>query len=383
MYKVVSLLLFSSLFCLYGCVNKHHSTIDSDAICITINPDRSEKLDIETLFASIEVIPLESSAVSLFSKCDKMFFFEEKYYILDRKAACIYVFNADGTFLRSSKSKQGNGPGEYYCIADFDISKDKHIEILDVSAYKIRKYDDEFNFLDEIDIPKKMYPISTFKCLNNELYAFYSSRSSDANDELKVYSFSQNRIVESVKGYISIPSLRVGVTQPYSFYELKEDVFFSFPYSNDKIYKIDSKEGCIKEIFRYDFGNHSFPFERIDTHVSIFEDVIKGSKEYAFPICRGENENFLFTFIMYQEKQYLLLYEKVLKQSNLYSCTFRDGKILLPPTLVDDNFLYVVAEQNWLEHLIAERLLVVKAKDAIKNIHEDDNPVILKYCLRK
>ena len=51
-----------------------------------------------------------------------MLFKEGKYYILDRKEACIYVFNANGTFLRNSKSKQGDGPGEYHCIVDFDIS---------------------------------------------------------------------------------------------------------------------------------------------------------------------------------------------------------------------------------------------------------------------
>lgn len=370
-------------FCLCGCANRHNHDISADAVCITVNPDNPEQLDIETLFSSIEVTPLESSTASLFSRCDKMFFFGGKYYILDRKANCIFIFNADGTFLRSSKNRQGSGPGEYYCIVDFDISKDNCIEILDVSAYKIRKYDDRFNFLDEIDIPKTLYPIITFKRLNDELYAFYSPLSSNTNDAIKIYSFKQNRIIESTEGYISIPSLKVGTTQPYSFYEFEENVFFSFPYPNDKIYKIDKNEGCIEEIIRYDFGSRSFPFGEIEPHASMFEDIIKGSEKYAFPIYRGENMNFLFTFIMYHEKQYLLLYKKDSKQSNFYSCMFRDGKVLLPPTFIDNDFLYVAAEQNWLEYLIAEKLLVGKTKGSIKNIQEDDNPVILKYCLRK
>ncbi|TGY06890.1 6-bladed beta-propeller [Bacteroides muris (ex Afrizal et al. 2022)] len=385
MYKVVfgCLVVF---FCLWGCVNKYDSIIDTDAACITVNPNNSEKLDIEAIFSSIEVTALESSEASLFGKCDKMLFKEGKYYILDRKEACIYVFNANGTFLRNSKSKQGDGPGEYHCIVDFDISKDKHIEILDVSAYKIMIYDDEFNFLDEVEIPKDLYPISTFKCLNNELYAFYSSFSStsNANDRMNIYSFKQNRIVESTKGYIYIPSLRIGVTQPYSFYESEGDVFFSFPYPNDKVYKIEKNEGHIKEVIRYNFGSCSFPFEKIDSHKAIFEDIIKGSGKYAFPICRWENKNFLFTFIMYQEKQHLLLYKKDSERSNLYSCTFNNGELLLPPIYVDNDFLYVIAEPSWLEYLVSKKLLVETATiDTINNIKEDDNSVILKYRLKK
>lgn len=382
MYKYIYCYLF--LFgVLCGCANRHGCIVDADAVCMTINPDDSKRLDMETLFSSVDVIPLESSTASLFSRCDKMIFYEGKYYILDKKAACIFIFDEDGTFLRSSKSKQGHGPGEYYCIVDFEISKDGHIEILDVSAYKIRKYDDKFNFIGEVDIPRKLYPISTFKCLNDGLYAFYSPRSSKTNDQITVYSFKQNRIVESVKGYISISSLKVGTTQSYSFYESGEDVFFSFPYPNDKVYKIDRNEGSISETVRYDFGNYSFPFEELDSHAVIFEDIIKGSKNYAFPIYRGENKDFLFTFIMYQGKQSLFLYDKVSRRSNLYSCQFHDGKVLLPPTFVDDNYWYIVAERGWLEYMVTEKLSDEKAKEAIKKIQEEDNPVILKYSLRK
>lgn len=382
MHKIIFCYLFS-IFCLGGCVHKHSQTANADVICIAVNPNDSKKLDMETLFSSIEPIFLESSAVSLFRKCDKMIFFEDKYYILDRRSACISIFNTDGTFWRNSKSKQGNGPGEYYCIVDFDITKAKYIEILDASAYKIKRYDNEFNFINEINIPKKLYPINTFKCLDKDLYAFYSSSSSNATDEVKTYSFKQNRIVESTKGYIPKSFLNVGISQSYSFYELDEEVFFSFPYPNDKIYKIDKNEGCIREIYNYDFGRYSFPFSEVATHAYVFEDIIKGSKNYAFPIYRSENKNFLFTYIMYQEKQHLLLYEKTSRQSKLYSCTFSNGKVLIPPTFTDDVFLYVVAEPSWLKDIITEKLLVGKSKKRIESVTEDDNPIILKYRLRK
>lgn len=383
MYKVVSCYLLF-LFCLCGCSHRRNYVIGDDVICIAANPEESKVLGMETLFSSIEIIPLESSEVSLFGRCDKMLFVEGKYYMLDRKEACISIFAADGTFLENSKSRQGNGPGEYYCIIDFDISKNKHIEILDVSAYKIRKYDDGFNFLGEVEIPKELYPVTTFKCLNDGLYAFYSPFSSNMDsDKLRIYSCSQNRIIGDVSGCISNPLLNVGVTQPYSFYGVDGNTFFSFPYPNDKIYEIDGNEGCISEKIHYDFGDYSFPFSKINSYTSIFEDIIKGSGEYVFPIYHGENKDFLFTFVMYQEKQYLLFYEKVLRRSRLYSCTFRNGKILLPPAFIDDDFLYIVAEKNWLELLIDEKLLVGNMENLLKNIQEEDDLVIVKYCLRK
>lgn len=382
MYKVLfCYLLF--IFCLCGCTHRHNA-VDDDVICIAINPEKSKELDMKTTFSSIEVVPLESSAASLFGRCDKMFFFEEKYYILDKKEACIFIFAADGTFLGNSKDKQGSGPGEYYCIVDFDISKDKHIEVLDVLAYKIKKYDDEFNFLGEVDIPKELYPITSFKCLNNEMYAFYSPLSSNTeSDKVRVYSFRENRIIDSVNGYITNAYLKVGATQPYSFYEFDGDVFFSFPYSNDKLYRIDGNEGYISEKIYYDFGDYSFPFRNINSHISVFEDIITGSKKYVFPIYRGENKRFLFTFAMYQEKQYLLLYEKVSKQVHFYSCTFHDGKMLIPPAFIDNDFLYIVAEQGWLEFLIDRNLQVGDMENSLKDNQEEDNPVILRYCLLK
>ena len=87
---------------------------------------------------------------------------------------------------------------------------------------------------------------------------------------------------------------------------------------------------------------------------------------------------------MYQEKQHLLLYKKDSERSNLYSCTFNNGELLLPPIYVDNDFLYVIAEPSWLEYLVSKKLLVETAAiNTINNIKEDDNSVILKYRLKK
>lgn len=353
------------------------------SLTIHVDPNDFESLTMGNLFSSIELIALDNSDDALFYRGEKMYFINNEYYILDRSSTCIFVFDAKGTFLRSSKHREGRGPGEYYYIADFNVLDNNSVEILDVSAYKIRRYTNEFTFIDEVDIPKEIYPITMFQRLTDELYAFHSSSSStNKTDQVIVYSFKEGKVIQRAKGYISDPSIRPSHTQIYSFYEFDKEIFFSYPYPNDKVYRINRNGSEIKEVIAYDFGKYNFPFSKAVNHLNQFNDIMKGSHDYIFPTHRYENKEFIYTFVLYQEKLHLIRYRKDTNRTDSYSCSLSNGKTLLPPILIDEDFFYIIAEPSWLEYMISEELLSERSKEIYKNITESNNYVIVKYQLK-
>lgn len=86
-------------------------------------------------FSELTIIPLETTNQSLMNVNvnSKLLYYKNRFYILDRKQHVVFIFDENGKFLLSSKDKEGQGPGEYFSLIDFDINTEKDlIEILDI-----------------------------------------------------------------------------------------------------------------------------------------------------------------------------------------------------------------------------------------------------------
>lgn len=122
---------------LQGCCPEKKKYISNREIKeIIINPENTEDhLDIsEILSDSIDIIPLEVTEDCLISEIVKLEFYKNKIFISDRANAKIFVFDAEGKFLRFL-GRQGGGPGEYSYIGDFSFKGDSVI-IQDLSRKK-------------------------------------------------------------------------------------------------------------------------------------------------------------------------------------------------------------------------------------------------------
>ena len=367
------------VFCIASsCKKQAENSID--VIKIIVDMKTSKAKSIETIFSAIEAVPLETTENSLLKRCGKIICNDDKYYILDEGQNAIFIFDMQGHFLKNSMHKEGRGPGEYLSIVDFDINPQTgHIEILDVSAYKIRRYDEDFNFMNETTIPQTLYPITTFKIVTSDLLVFYSPRN-DINDKLLLYSVYKNEVV----GRFNIQSIkhRLPITQKYSFYMRDSDLFFTNRYPSNYIFQILYNEKKIKECVEFNFGKNTFRIT--NTSKTVLENnssTEMNNDQFVFPYTKHENDFSYFSFVEFKNELHLVSYNKESKLTKVVPCKFTDGGMILPPKFVDNIYFYVLAEPHWIDEMAKKTLLNSRSQEVIKTLKEDDNPILLKYKL--
>lgn len=105
--------------------------------------------------SSIKTIPFASNVSyilpdfkgGLIGDIDKLEFFNNFLYILDKKANSIWIYNINGQLLKKIHN-EGRGPGEYLKIFDFSIDSKNERIVVGVSG-KMQYYDLEGDFIKE------------------------------------------------------------------------------------------------------------------------------------------------------------------------------------------------------------------------------------------
>lgn len=145
--KHLHYIIMSFLFALCACKKEDIRTNIIDLQEYTENGIKNSDI-----FDFIECIPLETNNKGLLSDVNKVVFFNNEYYILDRKIQkCVCVFNNDGKFIRRI-GILGHGHGEYPSIADFTIDEQQKRIIILSAPSRVYAYDlnGKFQFSKEI-----------------------------------------------------------------------------------------------------------------------------------------------------------------------------------------------------------------------------------------
>jgi len=126
------------------------------------------------------------------NKVNKVEYYKEEYFVLDKGKSNVLVFNLDGEFVRKI-GKRGNGPGEYKNVSDFIINKAQNTIIL-LSSNNLGY----FVYSTNGDFMKKkrfsdFYP-KRIGLINDETYVFYTGYASDYNKDL-IYTNLDGKIV--------------------------------------------------------------------------------------------------------------------------------------------------------------------------------------------
>lgn len=102
--------------------------------------DFSQKIGLSHIADSIAYVKLEATDSSLISEISEIRFFDGNYFILDRSANAVFIFNQAGKFIRKIKS-EGKGPGEYLSVSSFDVDMQKgNIHMFDKISKKMIIY---------------------------------------------------------------------------------------------------------------------------------------------------------------------------------------------------------------------------------------------------
>jgi hypothetical protein len=358
----------------------------SDHLVLDIQLPFPNSFDFKTVFDSIQVIPLELTENSILHNGDKMLIYKNKYYILDHKAPCIYVFDNFGHYLYNSFQKHGEGPEEYITITDFDIDDNTgEIYLLSAPSLKLMVYDEQFNYSETIKLPTELLPLSTFKKLSTDVFAFYNS---DKEDDfcLKIYSRKSGEIVNRTVNIKVKEARNLSIFETHPFHEHNGCIYFANKVPDNKLYHYNTQIYDFEIFAEYIIENKEFSIDKLKKGMNkaYYRRILEEHEDYAFIINQRENESFIFAFIYYKTIIYFTMYDKKNHITKTYTNKFKKEAFLMPPDFIDDQCLYVFADPMDIEKQINETFLTESSKEAIKNINiDEDNQLIIKYYIKK
>ena len=197
-----------------------------------------------------------TSKEQLFSETDKVLFRNGLLYIHDWQNRRIIAVGENGNFL-FSLDKRGRGPGEYLQITDFDVDGSGGIWVIDGQKDRLLHYDSSMDCIGTRELP---FEANYIRCLDNGnflvgLASWDTSRY--GGRKVLVTDMDMNVLTELME-YDEFTDPNYAFPSA-GFVGKGDNVLYHQPI-DDNVYEI-TPEGKIAEIYRYDFGAGTVPYE--------------------------------------------------------------------------------------------------------------------------
>lgn len=347
--------------------------------------------DWKTIVKNIELIPLQSCNKAIVGDIVRLLVNKNRYIILTRNDG-VYFYHRDGSFINHI-ALEGKGPFELLNPMDISISNYEIVSVLD--QHKILLLDTNGIALEEIPISinytEQGRPINCFYHNTDTVFTWHSA----------IYTNRENRYHLYVSDNSGIPKIN---TIAYSHFSFGVEGRFSqggnreiavAPRSlYDTIFVI--KEGSIAPRFVINVKQNKYPNEKL---VGINNDTY----QYPYQFFEYQRKNNLYTsvsnivfndryisfYLMGIAGNYQVVYNYINHKYSIFQCYPRyENLIFFPSRLVGsfENyfFSYINAfevvdyfeEQNQHDQFFTE-LKIQKLLSTLKNIDENDNPVIM------
>jgi hypothetical protein len=384
--KGLLLLAGGVLIVLVSCKHEQHEqkdikTIDSKSVIDNV-------FNLSQLGCFSNFIPLETNENSIISQIDKIYFINNRIYILDRNGGKgVFVFEGNGKFIGKIGSI-GGGPGEYASIDDFTIDKNNLTVYLLANRRNILLYDIEGKYIRGFNIDIYASKIE-YNSSSNKIY-FIGDNSSDDNssDNLIITDLNGKKI----KGFF--PNKDYGehvkiLINPFN--NLDTTVLYRRFLDDDNIYAL--KNDSLHIHYKIDFGDQALSKSELKEMLKLdskqFKSSLKKFKSHIKYYVEND-KNILFYFFL-NDMPHLCIYEKVNNKSETYSIINLQDDILyfetfpLIETITDKNeYVFFIEAENLIDNIANIK------SDSIKNLVNamikesslqlDSNPVI---CILK
>lgn len=277
-------------FCfLIGCYAEPEKQLEYSTVKVELGNVRKERnIKIEN------IIPLETSAVSVIGRCEKIITHQGKYYVLDFKERNIKVFSKAGAYIETI-GRIGRGNHEYLHISDININKSRNsLDAIDPRG-KIVRYDlSSSSYLGDIVIPSKASELSHFTWLNNDtiiLASFFQ----DFN--IRMYSPESNIIFDKMVRSSMIDTEVAPFFFKSSFWKHKDRINYLNIFDTE-VYCFNN--GALKKRFALNFTSNHFSYDEIG-EVKKEYDILEYLRERqkAFPIYNCYENEVFFAFGIY------------------------------------------------------------------------------------
>jgi hypothetical protein len=344
------------------------STKNDDVDLISI--DVTSENGIDNFFESYYSISLETKDECLISDIKKIIISNEKLYILDEKQPQIFIFDKNGYYLNKI-DKKGEGPTEYYDIADFFVF-DSSICLLSRIGRKILVYSDNIEFIKSYslsDFYDYFYPVNG----NVFLYANYSN---DTHYNISVYNFGEQTISYKFLPFKNNQSFLFPPT-PFNI-TFKGDLFVTQQYDYN-IYKLNVNS--IETIYRFDFNTKDrLPGEiqKIDFN-KMYQDLAMKSVVQRIEYI-NQTDEYLYIVYTLDHLKRISKIEKSTKNNSSLKLEYNNNFPFVFSHVLGFNENYMIG------YLHAESVLIFDDKfSSDKNKDElleaEDNPVLFFHKL--
>jgi hypothetical protein len=365
--------------------NKKSDRLEIINLDITSHKVYPEKGKFEDYFESYDIIPLETTPKSTIAKIERIFFFKDKFFLLDLELDELFIFDKKGKFLNKINNK-GKGPNEYIGLSDFTINEDEEkIVLYSNFPKKILVYDIEGKFIKQYKQDKQEEQYRNI-AYNNKSFLFLK-------DEVK---HSKPFLIEQTLSLENKTSHLYGKIKDVIFDKMRYDspniissggsLYTSFIYS-DTIYRYNSKLGFEARYF-IDFDTQRTP---LDIYKSKKQDLFSAdflfNNEYGFGITDfRETENYLVfkyhcnKLIIHSKKnkktsKNLTFYKDFISFSNYKAHSGNDNTII---SIVDSE-LFPSKMKFFKKNRDKWNQIPDKVKEIFKSTSVKDNPLLLVY----
>ncbi len=377
------ILLVGSVSLFSFCSNNNKNDNNSAYETIRIDVEKSERIVLRNIFDSIQLIPLSTVNESLISECSKVVKHENKYYILDYTQNILFVFDENGKFLFNTKKFQGEGPGEYIHISDFNINEyTQNLETLDPFRQKIHIWDMQLNsIIKSISFPKDLLPVDGFYPIAKEKYIIATNKK-EIGYLLAFFDAKNNEI----EGYAAHQNPKFTNTFRSYFSKFNNSLRFNYREPLRELYSINKEKMSIEKIQEIDFGKYNFNIDDFsEKELASRNFFVDKSNQYAFMFDRKENQKYLFLYFFVKKKMNIAILNKEKNTIDIYYNGMPEQSQLPPPDLIDEEALYYFCQADAIEYIVTPNnrsLVKHNSKKYLYNIKSDDNPIIVKYILK-
>ena len=357
--------------------------------------------DVSSFIEKIEIVPLETNDSSLIGAYRKAMYDKDMdIYAMYGRDQIVVTFSGDGKFIGSSKKMKGEGPQEYYMAIDMKFNPFLNgIDLLNPYGV-IYTYTPAFDLISIKKINPEFF-VDALMALDVDDYIF-SIPSIWVNQEVTfVNTETQQSHMAVYDGTISS-----GNTMDRDcFHKIGNDFYFVPKGINYYFYRIDEINKTLVPIIFLDFGNAEIKENKLPGVAAGKRTKAKGTKpdkkrdallkemqersqyirdnDFIVPLVKFFNDDYVY--IHFAKGRVGLGGNYIYNRKKKKGFLLKDGKpFIMPPCFaIIDNVLMTICDAYHIPELVNVDLMTIDEIEKMEQLKDDDNPVILKYYLRK
>lgn len=394
--KTTSLLMLSVII-VCACSQRNNNRPIAGIEIIPVEVNNITK-DASSFIEKIEIIPLETNDSSLVPR-ERQVLYDKKtdIYAIFTRDQTVFTFKGNGAYIGNSKKMQGQGPEEYGMV--LDICFNPYLGGIDMlnPFGTIYTYSPTFELLAKRKYTPE-FPIDHLMVFDSANYIF-THPFIWTDQELSFVDINAKQVVTTqYEGTIS-----TGNNMDHNYFQhVGEHFYFIPPGVNYYIYQIDPVEKKLVPAIYLDYGDaevkeNGLPGRATAKRVSddkeleaISRELLErggylNTSEFLLPMIRFISEDYIYIYGAKGRGEFrrIFLYNRKKKESFLLT---ERKPLLIPPCrgLVDNVlFLLFPPELDLLSQITDRRLMSPEEISKMESLNEEDNPVIVKYYLKK